>query len=68
MASNKAADSEDVTLEMIKYGSQRLHGTILSQYNKMLQDASFDISWYTTVFHMIPKAGNLSDTSNWRPV
>ena len=68
MSGRRCADSAGVVLEMIKYGSRRLHITSLDLYNDMLSRGFIDDSWRAVLFTMIPKSGDLSQPSNWRPI
>ena len=44
MSLNKAADQDNVTLEMVRFGSKELHQRILQEYNQMMNEGSFDES------------------------
>ena len=68
MSLNKAADQDNVVLEMVRFGSRELHKRILKEYNRMMSAGIFEESWYCTIFQMLPKSGDLSDALNWRPI
>ena len=68
MSLNKAADQDNVVLEIVRFGSRELHKRILKEYNRMISAGIFEESWYCTIFRMLAKSGDLSDASNWRPI
>eukprot|EP00973_Karenia_brevis_P062155 8644362-Karenia_brevis.AAC.1 len=68
MKHNKAADTDNVVVEMIQFGSTLLHESILNEFNKALHSGDFEDSWHTTLFIMLPKTGNLEEVGNWRPI
>ena len=37
-------------------------------YNSILATGQIPPNWHVTVFHMLPKSGDLKDPSNWRPI
>ena len=37
-------------------------------FNIMLSSGDFEPSWHMTIFRMLPKDGDLSKESNWRPI
>ena len=53
---------------MIKYGSLFLKEELLRCFNNAMKTGVFDESWHYTIFQMIPKTGDLSKISNWRPI
>ena len=68
MPNGKCADGNGITLEFIKYGPEELHSKLLSIFNQMLQEGKTDDSWRTTLFRMLPKSGDLTEATNWRPI
>eukprot|EP00973_Karenia_brevis_P075831 10535475-Karenia_brevis.AAC.1 len=68
MKHNKAADNDNIVVEMIQFGSTLLHEIILIEFNTALHSGDFEQSWHTTLFTMLPKAGNLEEVGNWRPI
>ena len=68
LARNKAADSEGIALEHISQLPLRAKKLILGQYNKCLNDGAFPKEWLHTTFTMLPKPGDASKASNWRPI
>ena len=53
---------------MIKFSSSLLKINLLRCFNQSLQSGIFDESWTHTIFQMLPKSGDTSDISNWRPI
>ena len=53
---------------MIQLGSSTLHVVLVDMFNDMLTRGYLDPSWHNTIFQMLPKAGDLKDPSNWRPI
>ena len=41
---------------------------LLRLYNEILTTGQTDDGWHETIFCMIPKSGDLTDASNWRPI
>ena len=68
MPLNKCADSFGVTLEMVKYGGPRLHSVLISLMNSLIDCGAVDDNWKHILFSMVPKHGDLSVPSNWRPI
>ena len=68
MPLNKCADADGVTLEMVKYGGPRLHKTFLHLMNSLIDQGAVDDDWKHILFSMVPKQGDLSVPSNWRPI
>ena len=68
MARGKCVDRAGVSLEMLLHGGDPLHSFLLGLYNTMIRTGAFDASWKETLFVMLPKAGDLGDPANWRPI
>ena len=68
MSNGKCADETGITLEMIKYGPDELHYCVISLFNQMLQGGKTEDLWRRTLFRMLPKSGDLSEATNWRPI
>jgi hypothetical protein len=68
MPCNKATDGTGVVVEMFKYGNVELHTCLLNIFNGMLKSGCFDESWRATLFTMLPKMGDTSRPSCWRPI
>ena len=64
----RRADRDGVVAEMLKYGSDRLHGEILYYFNLVTRYGQFPASWHLSIFHMLPKDGDLREAFNWRPI
>ena len=68
MPCNKATDATGVVVEMFKHGNVELHTCLLNIFNGMLKSGCFDESWRATLFTMLPKMGDTSRPSCWRPI
>ena len=68
MPSNRCSDCLGVTIEMVKHGHHRLHQVLLTLLNSCIEHGCIDDHWNYIVFSMIPKQGDLSLPSNWRPI
>jgi len=64
MPCNKATDATGVVVEMFKYGNIKLRTCLLNIFNDMLKSGS----WRATFFTMLPKMGDTSRPSCWRPI
>ena len=67
MANRKCADQHGIVVEVFKFGSNELHEALLGIYNTMLRTGCLEPRWQHTLFSMLPKSGDLSQASNWRP-
>ena len=68
MPCNKATDAIGVVVDMFKHGNVELHTCLLNIFNGMLKSGCFDESWRATFFTMLPKMGDTSRPSCWRPI
>ena len=68
MKNNRGADGSCITVDVIKQGTGELRQCILQLFNDMLLTGRIESSWHETVFIMLPKSGDLSNASNWRPI
>ena len=68
MSSRRCADSFGLVVEMVKYGTNLLHETLVVLLNDMINRGSIDEDWRTTCFHMIAKSGDLTQATNYRPI
>ena len=64
----KAADADGMVAEMFKYSNIPLQTCLLDIYNSMIASGSFEMSWQHTLFSMLPKSGDSSQPTNWRPI
>ena len=53
---------------MFKYGNIELRACLLNIFNDILKSGCFDESWRATLFTMLPKMGDTSRPSCWRPI
>ena len=68
MPSNRCADYFRISIEVMKYGTSRLHCILLSLINDLIDKGAVDIHWKEIIFSMVPKQGDLSLPSNLRPI
>ena len=68
MLLNRCADCFNISIEMIKYGTSRLHCILLSLINDLIDKGAVDSNWKEIIFSMVPKQGDLSLPRNWRPI
>lgn len=68
MRNRKGADKTNIVAEMIKHAGPRVHQVLLDMYNQILSSGCVPDNWHVTIFTMLPKNGDLSDASNWRPI
>lgn len=68
LRNGKSADGDGLVLEMFIHAGGMLHQRLLSMYNHMLHEHVWDPKWCHTVFNMLPKPGDASVASNWRPI
>ena len=64
MSNRKCQDENGITLELIKYGPEELHSTLLRLFNDMLKAGRTEESWRLILFRMLPKSGNLKEATN----
>ena len=65
---HKSADPRGVELEMLYHEPDELLDYVLELYNDLLRTGRLDPSWQHTLFTMLPKKGDRSRPSNWRPI
>jgi hypothetical protein len=53
---------------MFIYAGEDLLQCLLDIFNTMIINNSFDSAWYRSAFTMLPKTGDSSKPSNWRPI
>ena len=68
LANLRCSDEQGLVAEMVKHGSVRLHQELLHCFNGVLHTGVFEDEWQHTVFRMLPKDGDLSEATNWRPI
>ena len=65
----KAADSNGIVGEMLKFGGHRLQTTLLNLFNSVLQpDAPTPSSWKHSVIKVLHKSGDRQLPNNYRPI
>ena len=68
LSNMRCADEEEIVAEMVKHSSAQFKDELLRCFNESLHSGLFDETWYYTCFQMLPKSGDLTQTSNWRPI
>ena len=68
MKFGRCADVDGIVAEMIIYAGEDLLQCLLDIFNTMIINNSFDSAWYRSAFTMLPKTGDSSKPSNWRPI
>ena len=68
MRKRRGADMSNVVVELVKSGTVLLHEKLLEMYNSILSTGAIPQNWLVTIFHMLPKSGDLQNPSNWRPI
>ena len=64
----KACDKEGVVAEMVKHAPPCFHRRLLTCFNQMLADGETNAKWKHVFFTMMPKSGDLTQATNWRPI
>ena len=64
----KGSDRHGLIMEMFQDGGVTLHTYLTTIFNNMLREGDFPPDWRTLMFIMLPKAGDTSKPSNWRPI
>ena len=68
LANLRACDVDGCIVELFKCANEDVKVEMLSCFNQILRYGRIDDSWHHTIFRMLPKDGDLSDVSNWRPI
>ena len=68
LSNMRCADEENIVGEMVKYASDQFKTELLRCFNESLHSGIFEETWYYTCFQMLPKSGDLTKVSNWRPI
>ena len=68
MKKNKAADRQGIVLEMFAHGGYYVVQMMDHFLTNMLVTGTVADTWYESFFALLPKAGDLTDVNNWRPV
>ena len=68
MAKGKCGDASGVFMEMVRDGGSELRRCLADAYNGLLKDGFSETGWQETLFVVLPKAGDLTDPANWRPI
>ena len=68
LARNKSADTAGIALEHLLHLPHSVLQNILDEYNVCINKGFFPKDWLHTIFTMLPKSGDASKTSNWRPI
>ena len=62
MRNGRCADTDGLMAEMFKYAS------VETKRCDILKTGNLESSWRHSMFVMLPKSGDLSETNNWRPI
>ena len=68
MRNRRGADKTRVVVEMVKHGGPVLHQKVLEYFNEILLTGRVPENWHITIFTMLPKSGDFTKVSNWRPI
>ena len=68
MSLNKCVDEEGICLEMLKYGTPATLNIYLKLVNDLIIRGRMEDSWRKSLFMMIPKTGDLTQATNYRPI
>ena len=64
----RSPDTSGIVVELIQHAGTTFHEKLLNMYNGIISSGVVPLDWHSTVFSMLPKSGNLTDASNWRPI
>ena len=67
MKKGRCADNDGFLTDMFKYASVKTKECLLDLLNDILKTGNLESSCHS-IFVMLPKSGDLSDTNNWRPI
>ena len=68
MTKGKCADKHGVVMEMFACGSRSLLTVLTKILNEIMHSGDLPQDWVNLLFLMLPKSGDTSDPSNWRPI
>jgi len=68
MKRGRCPDKTGVMVEMIQAAPSTFLQVLLDCFNRALDAGAVDIDWKRVWFSMVPKSGDLSQPSNWRPI
>ena len=68
MRNGRCADTDGLMAEMFKYASVETKRCFLDLLNDVLKTGNLESSWRHSMFVMLPKSGDLSETNNWRSI
>ena len=68
MKKRRGADKFNIIIEMVKHVGFEFHAALLKMYNDIIACGAIPNDWHITVFTMLPKIGDLTEPSNWRPI
>ena len=66
MKNLRSADESGLVVEMIKYANESFKSALVTFFNQIILNGSFDESWFKSILQMLPKDGDLNELSNWR--
>ena len=68
MRTKRCADKHSVVAEMFQNGGPELKQCLACAFNNMIDDNTWPEDWRHVICRMLPKGGDLSQVSNWRPI
>ena len=68
MSRKKCSDSYGVVVEMMQNATQSFHEKYLELINDMISAGSTNPSWRSSLFSLLPKSGEVTSPTNWRPI
>ena len=68
MRNGRCADTDGLMAEMFKYARVETKRCFLDLLNDVLKTGNLESSWRHSMFVMLPKSGDLSETNTWRPI
>ena len=68
MKNHRSADESGLVVEMIKYANESFKLALVTFFNQIILNGSFDESWFKSILQLLPKDGDLNELSNWRPI
>ena len=61
MKNLRSADESGLVIEMVKYANEHFKSTLVTFFNQIILNGSFDESWFTSILQMLPKDGDLNE-------
>ena len=68
MRNRRCPDKNGVVVEMLQQASSFVHLHLLALYNRIICTGTIEDHWREVYFTMVPKSGDLTEATNWRPI